>query len=63
MTETTYKAYSSYDELSPQAKKLLSYCNSQEIGSPLSMCRTMQEDAKGMKLYYLNEVERYLINE
>ena len=53
-----------YEELSPKAKKLLSYIwKTATLSSPLQFCRIMQEDAIGSKYMALLEVERYLINE
>jgi len=63
-TETTTPQHFdfAYDELSDQAKKLLSICYNATLVSPLSACRIMQESAKGSKYMALCEVETYLIN-
>jgi hypothetical protein len=51
-----------FDDLSPKAKKILSYIWENSNDS-LLFCRSMQESAHGAKYSTLIEVERYLINE
>lgn len=60
---TTYKTYSAYNELSPQAKKIVDRCHQATLVSPLERCRIILENAKGDQYFYACEAERYLIYE